>query len=140
VASFKFRLWWVLWVRVCPWLVMHQKCSNYTLTNLLFNFYVWIIDPLVIRFSPHHGAPIRPFTHKVLWAREHTPTPYPFIIFTFGLTVESIKNFGGKSYKHTFHPFCLGVMLHKSNKCGDYKQKMHPVCWSNWGIYDKMKR
>jgi hypothetical protein len=33
----------------------------------------------------------------VLQAREHASTPYPFVIFTFGLTVESIKEFGGAS-------------------------------------------
>jgi hypothetical protein len=33
----------------------------------------------------------------VLRAREHTPTPYPFVVFTFGLVVGSIKEFGGVS-------------------------------------------
>jgi hypothetical protein len=28
---------------------------------------------------------------------EHTPIPYPLVFFTFGLTVESIKEFGGAS-------------------------------------------
>jgi hypothetical protein len=31
----------------------------------------------------------------VFQAREHTPTPYPSAIFTFGLKVESIKEFEG---------------------------------------------
>jgi hypothetical protein len=35
VASFKSELWCVLWVHVCPFI--HQKCCNYTLTNLLFS-------------------------------------------------------------------------------------------------------
>jgi hypothetical protein len=30
------------------------------------------------------------------------------------------------SYKHTFHPFCLGTMLQKSNKCDVCKQNLHP--------------
>jgi hypothetical protein len=29
VASPKYGLWWVLWVRVCPWLVRASKCYNY---------------------------------------------------------------------------------------------------------------
>jgi hypothetical protein len=33
----------------------------------------------------------------VLRTRERTPTPYPFVVFTFGLAVESIKEFGGAS-------------------------------------------
>ncbi len=33
----------------------------------------------------------------MLQAKEHTPTFYPSIVFTFGLVVESIKEFGGAS-------------------------------------------
>jgi len=39
----------------------------------------------------HH--PTCPSTPKVLQARECTPTPSPSIVFTFGLVVESIKEF-----------------------------------------------
>jgi len=35
----------------------------------------------------------------MLQAREHAPTIYPSAIFTFGLIVESIKEFGGASIK-----------------------------------------
>jgi hypothetical protein len=75
---------------------VHQKCSNYALTNLLFGLcrFVWIIDPLVICPSPHHGAPACPSTLEVLWASECTPTLYPFVVFTFGLIIESIKELG----------------------------------------------
>jgi hypothetical protein len=31
----------------------------------------------------------------VLRTKEHVPTPYPSVAFTFGLAVESIKEFGG---------------------------------------------
>ncbi len=63
-ASFKSGSWWVLWVRVCPWLVHAPKCSNYTLNNLLFGLckYLWIIHFLVNLPSPHLKAPARPFT------------------------------------------------------------------------------
>ncbi len=63
---------------------LHQKCSNYALTNLLFGLctFMWTIDPIVTCFSPHPGAPTRPSTFEVLWAREHTPTPHPSIVFT----------------------------------------------------------
>jgi hypothetical protein len=33
----------------------------------------------------------------MLRARECTPTLFPFVVFTFGLAVESIKEFGGAS-------------------------------------------
>ncbi len=34
----------------------------------------------------------------MLRAKERTPTPYPSIVFTFGLVVESIKEVGGVSH------------------------------------------
>ncbi len=78
---------------------MHQKCSNYALTNLLFSLckFVGIIDPFFIHPSPHPKAPTRPFTPKVLQVKERTPIFYSFIIFTLGLALESIKEFGGVS-------------------------------------------
>ncbi len=63
---------------------VHQKCSNYALTDLLFGLYkfVWIIDPLVIHPSPHLRAPTCPSTPGTLGAKEHAPTPYPSIVCT----------------------------------------------------------
>ncbi len=54
VASPKSRLWWILWVRVCPWFIHAPKCSNYALTNLLFGLCrsVWVIELLVNLPSP----------------------------------------------------------------------------------------
>ncbi len=42
---------------------VHQKCSNYALTNLLFGLckFVWIIDPLFTRPNPHPKIPTWPF-------------------------------------------------------------------------------
>jgi hypothetical protein len=80
-------------------LSMHQKCFNYTLTNLLFGLCrsMWIIDSLVTCPSPHPKAPTHPFTPKVVWAKERGQTPCPFVIFTFGFIVEYIQEFGGVS-------------------------------------------
>jgi hypothetical protein len=36
---------------------------------------------------------------EMLQAKECPPTPSPFIVFTFGLAIESIKEFGGASRK-----------------------------------------
>jgi hypothetical protein len=78
---------------------VHQKCSNYALTNLLFGLCksVWIIDPLVTHPSPHHEAPTPPSTPKMLWTKECTPIFYLFDVFTFGFAVESVKELGGAS-------------------------------------------
>jgi hypothetical protein len=58
VASRKSRPWWILWVHGCPCVIcglfVHQKCSNYALTNLVIGLCasMWIIELLVIFLSP----------------------------------------------------------------------------------------
>jgi hypothetical protein len=51
---------------------VHQKCSNYALTNLLFGFCrsMWIIDPLVIHPNAHLGTLAHPSTLEVLQTKE----------------------------------------------------------------------
>jgi len=80
-------------------LYVHQKCPNYALTNLLFGLckLVWIIDPLVIRLSPHPEAITRLSTPEMLRTRECTPIYYPSIIFTFWIVIKSIKECGHAS-------------------------------------------
>jgi hypothetical protein len=94
VASPKSGLWWVLWVCVCPWLIRAPKMFKLCINQFVI-WFVWIIDPLLIRPSPHLGAPACPFTFEVLQIKDHTPTSYPSVVFTFGLTIGSIKEFGG---------------------------------------------
>jgi len=85
MASPKSGSWWVLWVWIYPWFVRAPKCSNYTLTNLLFGLcrFVWIIDLLVNLLSPHPRAPTRPFIPKMLWIKRVCPIPSLFVVFTF---------------------------------------------------------
>ncbi len=88
VAFSESRSSWILWIYVCPWFVhdssMHQKCSNYTLTNLLIGLCrsVWIIDLLVTLPNPHPEAQACPSTPKVLQIKEPGQIFYPFVIFT----------------------------------------------------------
>ncbi len=63
---------------------------------------MWMFDSLVTCPSPHLGALAWPSTPKMLRAKEHTLIPYPSIIFTFGLTVETIKELGGASSENSF--------------------------------------
>jgi hypothetical protein len=56
-----------------------------------------VIELLVTLPNPYPGTLTCPSTPKVLQARERGPTPSPSNVFTFGLTIESIKEFGGAS-------------------------------------------
>jgi hypothetical protein len=47
--------------------------------------------------SRHLGALAHPSTLEVQRARERALTPFPFVVFTFGFVVESIKELGGVS-------------------------------------------
>jgi hypothetical protein len=57
---------------------------------------MWVIELLVNLPSPHPRALTRPSTLKVLRVRKCGLTP-PFVVFTFRLVVESIKELGGAS-------------------------------------------
>jgi hypothetical protein len=96
LASSKFELWWALWIHVCSWFVHAPKVTNYALTNLFgLCRYLWIIDPLVICPSPHPRTLACLLTSEMLRVKECTLTPYFIIVFTFRLTFESLKEFGG---------------------------------------------
>jgi len=58
---------------------------------------MWVISPLVIRPGPHFGTHALPSTLKVLRVKEHIPTPFSSIVFTFKLAFESYEEFGGAS-------------------------------------------
>jgi hypothetical protein len=79
----KSRPWWVLLVRVCPWLIYAPKMfPTMHLTNLLFGLCksMWIIIPLVTRLSPHLRALTRPSTPKCC---EPGSIPQFFILLLF---------------------------------------------------------
>jgi len=88
---------------------VHQNCSNYALTNLLCGLcrFMWIIDLLVIRPSPHRGAPApaRLFTSEVLRVKECTPTLHPSIVFTLDLQLSLSRSLG-------VHHIKSHIMLH----------------------------
>jgi len=108
VVSPKSGLWWFLpspgCGESCEFIFargsfVHQKHSSYTLTNLLFGLCrsVWVINFLVNLPTPHPRTLARLSTLEVLWTKKRALTHFPFIVFTFGLVVESIKELGGVS-------------------------------------------
>jgi hypothetical protein len=105
-------------------LSVHRKCSNYALTNLLFGLcrFMWMIDQLVTRPSPHLGALACPSTFEVLRARECTLIPYPFVIFTL-----DYQGAWG-CVKRGWHWF-LGVLFHISTFCAHVYSLSYVVCF-----------
>jgi hypothetical protein len=49
----------------------------------------------------------------MLQAKEHTPIPYPSVVFTFGLEVESIKEFGGALIGNIFIQTCTSILKYQ---------------------------
>jgi hypothetical protein len=94
---------------------VHQKCSNYTLTNLLFDLckLVWIIDPFVTCFNAHPGAPTHPSyprsaTSKIMY-------PNSFRCFHFGMHIWVFQGVWGcvRNYQLVFYYLysCVDALL-----------------------------
>jgi hypothetical protein len=79
VASPKSGPWWVLWVRVCPWLIHALKCCNYALTNLLFSLcrFVWINEMLVSFLVPSRSSNT-PFYPQSVVSQRACPNSFSF--------------------------------------------------------------
>jgi hypothetical protein len=63
--------------------------------------------------SPYLEVPACPSTPKIIQAKERIPT-LPSTVFTFGFTVESIKELGGASTNMT------NGLLRKKSKCAHF--------------------
>jgi len=94
----KSKLWWVLLICVCPWLVCAPKVLQLCTNQLVVWFMqVHVSNWLACHSCPHLGIPTRPSILKVLRARECALTLYPSAIFTSRFTIEYFKEFGGAS-------------------------------------------
>ncbi len=97
VVSPKFGPWWVLWGRVCSWLVHALKVFQSRINKLVV-WFVWIIDLLVIHLSPHLRILACFYTSEMVEVKEHIPTFFSSTISTFGLALESFKECEGASH------------------------------------------
>ncbi len=79
VAFPKFRLWWILWICVCPWLIRAPKCSNYALTKLLFGLCEWL-NCLSIFLVPSHSSSMPFYPWSVASQGAH-PNSFSFHYF-----------------------------------------------------------
>ncbi len=64
---------------------------------------MWVIDLFVNFFNPHLKVPAHLSTFEVLQAKECASTLSPSIVFTFGITIESMKELGGASMSLTLY-------------------------------------
>jgi hypothetical protein len=80
----------------CLWLVLAPKvlqlCTNHLPLVLWRSMWEDKACQLFLVLSRSSNTPLYP--SKVLWAREHAPTPYSFVVFYLGLTFESLKELG----------------------------------------------
>ncbi len=125
MASPKSGPWWVLWVRGRTWLVLAPKVFQLCINQLVIWFCVgaceWLI--LVIFPSPHLGTLTRPFTLKVLQARELAPTFYFSVVFTLHSHL-SLSRSLGKHHK----PLIANMIKHNP---------LHPHYngWQQWYFF-----
>ncbi len=118
VASPKFGPWWVLWVRVYLWLVLAPKCSNYALTNFLFDLCrsVRVIKCLLF-FLVSSRSSSTPLYPQSATSQGACPNSLLFCCFHFILTFESIKELGSASWCVECI-FYLGGIVYQLCFCG----------------------
>jgi hypothetical protein len=109
VASPKFGPWWVLGIRVCPWLVYAPKCSNYTLTNLLFGLCksMWVIDLLVNFPSPHPKLRHAPLPPKCYEPRNVPQLFFLFLPSPLDSQLSPSRSLGCVTYAHKKRGFLI---------------------------------
>jgi hypothetical protein len=83
VASSKSRPWWILWIQICPWLILAPK-----VLQLCINQLVWFCAGLCEWMIAYHfPSPISEFQHGPLPPKCYEPknmslTPCSFVVFT----------------------------------------------------------
>jgi hypothetical protein len=92
VASLKSKPWWVLWIWVCPWLILAPKVFKFALTNLLFGLCrsMWVIEHLSFFLVPSRSSNT-PFYPQSVASQGACTNSLFFCCFQFLFTFESIK-------------------------------------------------
>jgi hypothetical protein len=49
-------------------------------------------------------------------------------------SVFELNDIAVTSCRHTYHPFCLGIMVKSSYKCRVCDEDLHPNWWTSWGF------
>jgi hypothetical protein len=89
----KSEPWWVLWIRVCPWLILTPKvlqlCTNHLVLVLCRS--VWVVEVCQFVLVPSWNSNTPLYLSKMLLVRECALTPYSSAVFCLGLTFEPFK-------------------------------------------------
>jgi hypothetical protein len=121
VASPKSRPWWILWIRVCPWLVLAPKvlqlCTNQFCLILCRS--IWVIKCLSFFLVPSQNSSMPLNPPKCCKLRSVSLTPYYSIVFTSNSHLNLSRSLGPRHigtftccyYLKVFCYCLLGVSL-----------------------------
>jgi hypothetical protein len=92
------RMWWVLWVQVCPWFVLTPKMLQLFTNHLVFGFVQvcvssWCLSLFLVP-SRSSSTPLYPI--KVLRAKERASTPCTSVIFTLDSYLSLSRSLGAR--------------------------------------------
>jgi hypothetical protein len=98
VDSPKFGPWWILWVQVCPWLVLAPKVLQLCTNHLVFGFVQVRVNSWCLSFflipSQSSNTPLYP---QSAMSQGVCPDSLLFCCFQYRFTFESIKELGNMS-------------------------------------------
>ncbi len=97
-----------LWLVLTPKVL--QLCTNHFVLVLCRS--VWVIEACQFFLVPSQSSNTPLYPSIVLWAKERAPTPYSSVVFSLGLTFESLKVLG------THHQLCPNLNLTPSGSNG----------------------
>ncbi len=128
MASPKSRLWWVLWICGCLWLVLTLKALKLH-TNQLVVWFVqvcvsnWCLSFFLVPISELQHAPL-----VEMWTREHAPTLYSSAIFTSDSHLSLSRSLGARHKSHKIYVVDqLNVQI-KLKSCWHFKIKLILYC------------
>jgi hypothetical protein len=99
---------------------LHQKCSNYALTSLLFNLCksIWMIDLLFIHPNPHPKSPTRLSYPQSAMNQRAYPNSFFFHCFHFGTCIWVFQRVWGCAIQFLFplatQSTCYSIFLKKN--------------------------
>jgi hypothetical protein len=104
----------------CPWLILAPKMFQLRTNHLMWVLCrpMWVSEACQLFLVPSRSSSTPLYPSKVLWAKEHAPTPYSSVVFYLGLTFEFLKELGVCQTLRTF-------ITHQHMGCSTSKPTQH---------------